>query len=101
MAASVRGLGGREPNVSQPLLLALDRAETDRLLIGRHHACDVVVANPTVSRRHAQLTWRDGVWILQDLASKNGTAVNGERVGRTTVQTGDILQVGGQAIQID
>ena len=84
-----------------PLLLVLDRAEHNRLLIGRHPACDVVVGDPSVSRRHAQLTFRDGVWVLRDLASTNGTTVNGERVGRITLYTGDIIALGNQAIQID
>jgi pSer/pThr/pTyr-binding forkhead associated (FHA) protein len=79
----------------------LDGVESDRLLVGRHPACDVVVADPSVSRRHAQLTFRDGVWILQDLGSTNGTTVNGERVGRTTLQSGDVVELGKQAIQID
>jgi len=84
-----------------PLLLVLDRAKSDRLLVGRHPACDVVVADPSVSRRHAQLTFRDGVWMLQDLASTNGTTVNGKPVGRITLQTGDVILLGNQAIQID
>ena len=71
------------------------------LLVGRHPACDGVVANPSVSRRHAQLTFRDGVWVLQDLASTNGTSVNGERVGRTRLRVGDVISLGDQAIQID
>jgi pSer/pThr/pTyr-binding forkhead associated (FHA) protein len=79
----------------------LDGAASERLLVGRHPACDVVVADPSVSRRHAQLTLRDGVWVLQDLASTNGTSVNGERVGRTTLHAGDVLELGNQAIQID
>ena len=101
LAASVRistGFGG--PSMA-PLLLVLDRAKSDRLLVGRHPACDVVVADPSVSRRHAQLTFRDGVWMLQDLASTNGTTVNGKPVGRITLQTGDVILLGNQAIQID
>jgi pSer/pThr/pTyr-binding forkhead associated (FHA) protein len=84
-----------------PLLLVLDRADSDRLLVGRHPACDVVIADPSVSRRHAQLTFRGGVWVLQDLASTNGTSVNGERVGRTTLHAGDVISLGNQAIQVD
>jgi pSer/pThr/pTyr-binding forkhead associated (FHA) protein len=84
-----------------PMLLVLDRAEDDRLLIGRHPACDVVVADPSVSRRHAQLTFRDGVWVLQDLASTNGTAVNGERVGRAALHSGDLVELGAQPFQIE
>jgi pSer/pThr/pTyr-binding forkhead associated (FHA) protein len=79
----------------------LDRAEGERLILGRDPTCDVVVTDPTVSRRHAQLTFRDGVWVLQDLASRNGTAVNGERVGRMVLHSGDVVALGAQPIHID
>jgi FHA domain len=101
LAASVRTAAGLGGSGVEPLLLALDAVERDRLLVGRHPACDVVVADPTVSRRHAQLTLRGGVWVLQDLASKNGTSVNGKCVGRVTLHAGDVISLGNQAIQID
>lgn len=56
-------------------------------MIGRSSSCLVRLDDPTVSTRHALLTWRDGIWELQDLHSRNGTYVNGallpggERVG--------------------
>ncbi len=101
LVASVRAATRRGGSSPAPLLLALDRAAGERLLVGRHPACDVVLSDPSVSRRHAQLTFRDGVWVLQDLASTNGTAVNGARVGRTALHAGDIVTLGGQSIQID
>jgi hypothetical protein len=53
-----------------------------RASLGRDDACDVVVVHPSVSRRHALLT-RDAVgWHIEDLGSKNGLRVNGERVSR-------------------
>jgi FHA domain-containing protein len=101
LVASARATAGFGGVSTLPMLLALDRADCDRLLIGRHPACDVVVADPSVSRRHAQLTFRDGVWVLQDLASTNGTAVNGERVGRAALHSGDVVELGAQPILID
>lgn len=101
LAEGVRGAVGSGRSKAVPLLLVLGRTVGERLLVGRHPACDVVVVDPTVSRRHAQLTFRDGVWVLQDLASSNGTTVNGERVGRTTLHSGDIVELGAQPILID
>jgi FHA domain len=101
LVESARGAAGFGEPVELPMLLVLDRAAGDRLLVGRHPACDVLVTDPSVSRRHAQLTFRDGVWVLQDLASMNGTAVNGERVGRTALHSGDVVELGAQAIQIE
>jgi pSer/pThr/pTyr-binding forkhead associated (FHA) protein len=101
LAASLRTTTAPGGSSSAPLLLALDRAESDSLLVGRDPGCDVVVSDPRASRRHAQLTFRDGVWVLQDLASKNGTTVNGRRVGRTALHAGDIIGLGNQSVQID
>jgi hypothetical protein len=101
LAASARTTAGFGAPPRTALLLALDRAHGERLLVGRDRVCDVVLAEPSVSRRHALLTFRDGVWVLQDLASTNGTSVNGVRVGRTALRGGDLLELGNQAIQID
>jgi hypothetical protein len=84
------------------ILLALDwTGGCEALLIGRHPSCDVVVADDTVSRRHAQLTFRDGGWVLQDLDSTNGTRLNGQSVGRCRLRPGDQLGLGHQVLRVD
>jgi hypothetical protein len=51
-----------------------------KVTLGRSRDCDCVLAEPSVSRRHAELR-RDGArWILRDLGSRNGTRVNGVRL---------------------
>jgi hypothetical protein len=85
-----------------PTLLALDwSGARDELLVGRHDACDVMVGHPTVSRRHARLTFRDGHWVLRDLNSTNGTRVNGTRVGRCRLEPGDRLSLGSADLLVD
>lgn len=93
----------RDPaHEGQHLLLALDWNGGEReLVLGRHSSCDVVLPDPTVSRHHARLVFRDGAWILQDLQSTNGTIVNGERVGRCELRPGDRLVLGDEALQVD
>jgi hypothetical protein len=87
---------------SSAVLLALDwNGGGDDLLIGRHPDCDIVLAGPAVSRRHARLTFRDGVWILQDLDSTNGTLVNSARVGRCRLNAGDRLVIGETQLVVD
>jgi pilus assembly protein CpaF len=71
------------------------------LLVGRHHACDVVLPESSVSRRHARLVFRDGTWVVQDLESTNGTIVNGVRVGRCALRPGDHLILGDAHLRID
>jgi hypothetical protein len=95
---STRSGASAEP----PVLLALDWAGgQSELLVGRHRDCDVVLLGMTVSRRHARLVFRDGNWVLQDLESANGTAVNGVRVGRCEVRPGDLVELGDARLQID
>jgi hypothetical protein len=84
------------------LILALDwTGAADELVIGRHPTCDVVLAGPAVSRRHARLRFRDGSWVLQDLDSTNGTWVNDVRVGRCQLHPGDQLELGDACLMVD
>lgn len=65
----------------------------DRMILGRATECDIVLATPEVSRRHAMIV-RDGDrFEVRDLESINGTFVNGERVTRRTLQVGDVVRV--------
>ncbi|MFW6336005.1 MAG: ATP-binding protein [Phycisphaeraceae bacterium] len=51
--------------------------------------------DPTISRRHAELTPDDGRWLLRDLKSSNGTYVNGARVtDRRILKPGDQIRTG-------
>ena len=95
-------LAGGGPREPAPLVLALDWSGAQQdLLIGRGAACDIGLANMTVSRRHARLVFRDGTWVVHDLASRNGLTVNGMRVGRCQLRPGDRLGFGLQLVEID
>ena len=48
--------------------------------IGRADSCDIVLPESSVSTMHAKLQRREGVWVISDLGSTNGTLVDGERV---------------------
>jgi pSer/pThr/pTyr-binding forkhead associated (FHA) protein len=52
--------------------------------IGRGDYNDLVIPEPSVSAAHAKLQRREGIWVIQDLGSTNGTFVDGERVGEET-----------------
>ncbi|MGH2894516.1 MAG: FHA domain-containing protein [Solirubrobacteraceae bacterium] len=98
-----RAAGADIQRTRQPAtLLALDWAGgRDELLVGRHDACDVVVSHPSVSRKHARLSFRDGYWVLRDLDSTNGTRVNGKRVVRCRLEPGDRLSLGPADLLVD
>ncbi len=65
-----------------------------RLVLGRAPSCALVFSDDTVSRRHAELRLRDGVWMLRDLGSSNGTWVNDRRVIEAQVGPGDEIALG-------
>lgn len=66
----------------------------DSLLIGRDPSCQVAVPDRQVSRYHARLTITDKGPLLEDLASKNGTYLNGSRVEIPEyIQDGDVIQI--------
>jgi hypothetical protein len=50
------------------------------LILGRDSRCNIVVDDPTVSRRHATLHFNNGVLKIDDLDSKNGTWKEGRRI---------------------
>ena len=49
----------------------------ESLVIGRDPACELVLEDARVSKRHARLEWNGAGWSLEDLGSKNGTSVDG------------------------
>jgi pSer/pThr/pTyr-binding forkhead associated (FHA) protein len=69
------------------------------LRVGRHPFNEVSLGDPGISRYHCWILLRDGVPSVEDLASANGTYVNGERIrARRTLRTGDVIRVGSTQI---
>ncbi|MDX1613975.1 MAG: FhaA domain-containing protein [Candidatus Promineifilaceae bacterium] len=66
--------------------------------IGRHIENDIVIESPTVSRRHAQIRWRFGRFVIYDLGSKSGTWLNGKRVLESILHPGDVIMVSDAAL---
>jgi pSer/pThr/pTyr-binding forkhead associated (FHA) protein len=65
------------------------------LRLGRHPFNEVSLADPGISRYHCWIMPRNGALTIEDLASANGTYVNGERVrARRTLTPGDVIRVG-------
>lgn len=91
--------------LSEPIaeLRALDGAETSHVIrrskqaiaIGRRSGNDLVIANTTVSSRHAEIhRGRDGKYKITDLGSTNGTSVNESKITTTTLNDGDFVGFG-------
>lgn len=69
--------------------------DAERAPIGREIVPGgIVLRDPNVSRRHAELVYHAGVWIIRDLNSTNGTLVNDVDVPSATLKDGDVLTIG-------
>jgi putative nucleotidyltransferase with HDIG domain len=65
-------------------------------VMGRDAACELVLMHPSISRRHAVVSLRDGAYTVDDL-STNGLFVNGEQVTSHRLTHGDVLVLGAAA----
>lgn len=82
--------------VAMPTGLELFPLDAGRVTIGRHPTNTIVLSgDQNVSRTHAVLEQVGPSWCLQDLGSRNGTYVNGERTsGRRALRSGDEVRIG-------
>jgi hypothetical protein len=69
--------------------------------IGRSSACDVVLDDPNVSRRHAELRLGGATPVVVDLGSTNGTSVNGRRVREQALAFGDRIVLGSTTLVLE
>jgi predicted component of type VI protein secretion system len=72
----------------------------DLTLVGRHEDCDVVIENPGLSKRHCVLVKTDGLLVIRDLATTNGTKVKGQRVRWAALLPDDRISLGGYKLRV-
>jgi transcriptional regulator of acetoin/glycerol metabolism len=65
-----------------------------RVVIGRDDAADVRLPVKAVSRRHAEIHWSEGRWLIRDLGSTNGTIVDGELITETELEPMHEVRIG-------
>jgi pSer/pThr/pTyr-binding forkhead associated (FHA) protein len=71
------------------------RLQTHRpFTIGRDPGNDIILRDPKVSRHHAEIVFERGFFVLHDLASANGTYVNGKRVRVAPMTHGAKVRMG-------
>jgi two-component system response regulator GlrR len=76
-------------------------SRSDRVVIGTHPSCDLVLADPAVSRFHCDLRIVDGRVLLSDLGSTNRTLVDGMEVLNAFPRSGAVIRVGETELQLD
>ena len=81
--------------------LALSGASANRLLVGTSPACDLVLTDREVSRRHLSLELEDRRVRVSDLGSTNGTTVQGVAVVTALLAGGETIHVGSTAMRLD
>lgn len=71
------------------------RVEAPRAIIGRERSqADVILRDPNVSRRHAEMTYDGHDWHIADLHSTNGTLVNDIDIDEVILRDGDLITIG-------
>ncbi len=72
------------------------------LRLGRSSSCEIAIADPSLSRNQCLFELREGAIWITDLASANGTSVNGEELDTESkwLQVGDIVQAGESVLQV-
>lgn len=68
--------------------------DRDRIVIGRGRKADLVLAEATISRKHAAIGFDSEGFFIEDLGSTNGTRVNGASVDRQRLKNNDEIQMG-------
>ncbi len=70
--------------------------------IGRRADNAIILDDDFVSSEHSLLAWRDGKWWLSDVASRNGTVLNGQVITRPMqLNWGDLLGVGRVRLRLE
>jgi pSer/pThr/pTyr-binding forkhead associated (FHA) protein len=72
----------------------------DVTVIGRHESCDVVIDSAGLSKRHCVVVKTDGLLVIRDLATTNGTKVKGQRVRWAALLPEDRISLGGYKLRI-
>jgi len=68
----------------------------DEIVIGRNPTTDITLLDEGISREHAMVLFDEdaNAFVIEDLASTNGTKLNGKRIRSAPLSEGDQIQVG-------
>ncbi|MGA7693882.1 MAG: sigma 54-interacting transcriptional regulator [Candidatus Sulfotelmatobacter sp.] len=80
--------------LSGPLKDSTIPLSEEEITIGREASNGIAITDPSVSRKHCLLSWREGKFRVRDLDSRNGTLVNGAGVEEQWLKHGDEIAAG-------
>lgn len=70
------------------------KVQGPEMVIGRSPECEVQIEDDGVSRRHARVYNQNGIYMLGDAGSTNGTFANGQKITQHVLRDGDKIQIG-------
>ena len=91
---SLRVLNG--PDIGRDII-----SDQPNIRLGADPLCDFVLSDPTVSRNHAEVRFRNGQYTLADLNSTNGTFIDDERVEQAALEDGALFRLGRTELRLD
>src|SRR5512135_2120232 len=72
----------------------------DVTVVGRREFCDVTIDDPSLSKRHCVLVKTDGLLVIRDLATTNGTKVKGQRSRGAALLPDDRIALGAYKMRV-
>src|SRR5579875_2070938 len=72
----------------------------DVTVVGRREYCDVMIPHHSLSKRHCVLVKTDGLLVIRDLATTNGTKVKGQKVRWAALLPDDRVSLGGYKVRV-
>lgn len=74
--------------------------QSKRYSIGRESSVDIILLNSEASRKHAELSFLNGQWVVKDLGSTNGVKVKQEKISTAVLVGGDSFDIASTKITI-
>jgi pSer/pThr/pTyr-binding forkhead associated (FHA) protein len=69
------------------------------ITLGRDKEANIPLDDPQASRIHTAIRYWDGIFVVRDMDSSNGTLLNGEKIDVAKLNPGDIIKIGNTEIE--
>ena len=76
------------------------KTDQKEIVIGRDSSCDIQIDNIAISREHARIVQGPNDCLVEDLNSSNGIFINGRKINKKFLKTGDEIVIGKYTLNI-